>query len=248
MQELFLQCPDPAAFILYACRYARPSVSIQPFERGLRIRGMSPENAARALAYGVFPSAEKQALARIIQKNHRSRKANSRQKLIDAACLAKELYIPRLPWQGRECGAYLEKEFRRILETTGRLDMTGFRRFRMRGYADYLRELLAEGEKLLQRQEEEDRYYDILSRSLTEGKGRVTLFFDEPELCHIWQIDDNGLRQLEGGRIHGAEWLLVANLISLDPACIELKDREKARPELLDMLDKVFGSKILKNS
>ena len=239
---------DPAAssaVIKAACNYARTPISIKFKGRCLCINGMSPEDASKALAAAAFPAREKQLLQKLSRKVlPKAGKMRRRQLTALAQTLAEE-DIPLNPlYQGSQRKEMLAAEFLTLLRGGG-CDLDGFCRFRLTDYEKYLKNLLLQAEEALTAHEEEEAYYRLLSSCLSKGKGQITIFFYEGEICQIWEKGEEGLRQLEGGHIHGVEWLLLANLIKLDPCSITLKNSVYAAPILLDMLERVFGDKLI---
>jgi len=233
------------AFINHACRFALQPVSIAIRGAALGIRGMSEESAAEALAYAAFPAWEKKRLQSLIRKNYHLLDAAKQERLAALAQIVTGDQLPgALIYQGMGRESRLTQAFAAELRK-GPLNFEGFCRFRLPGYQDYLRGMMLLAEEELIAEEENQEYLDLLRRSLSHGNSQISLFFSPGDICQIWQQDNDGLRQLEGGHIRGVEWLLLANLICLDPASIVVCNRIFAASELLAMLETVFGEKVI---
>ncbi|NLF80639.1 MAG: hypothetical protein GX572_05550 [Clostridia bacterium] len=233
------------AFINHACRFALQPVSIAIHGTALRIRGMSAESAAEALAYAAFPAWEKTRLQTLIRKNYYLLDAAKQERLaVLAQIVAGDQMPDALIYQGIGRESRLARAFAAAL-MQGPLNFEGFCRFRLPGYEDYLRGIMLLAEEELIAEEENLEYLELLRRSLSQGNSQISLFFSPGDICQIWQQDNEGLHQLEGGHIRGVEWLLLANLICLDPASIIVRNRVFADSELLSMLETVFGAKVI---
>jgi len=230
------------AFIRYACRLAKPAICINFCGSSLHICGMTAEAAASAMAYAVFPAAEKHLLRRILQKKKTDPLRAA--KLIALAQTAARQDIPLCPlYMGSGREDRLKKEFEQLLEK-GRLDMEGFYRFRLKGYEEYLRILLIRAEEEIEAREEDERCNSLFKAELGKGRGTVTLFFYPHDICQLWISDEKGSRLLEGGHIQGAEWILISRLITMDPAVLRVHNSDAALPGLMTMLENIFGSRL----
>jgi hypothetical protein len=233
------------AFINHACRFARQPIAIGISGTALIIRGMSGQSAAEALAYTAFPAWERRLLQVLIRKSYHSLDAEKQERLAALAQIEAGDQLPGpLIYQGMGREMKLAAAFTAELEA-GPLHFEGFCRFRLPGYQDYLRGMLLLAEDELLAEEENQEYLSLLRKSLSAGNSQINLFFSEGDICQIWQQDSEGLRQLEGGHIRGVEWLLLANLICLDPASIIVRNRVFAASALLEMLETVFGDKVI---
>lgn len=237
-----LSAASRQAFLAYASRYARQPVRILLREPLLFSEGLAASDAAAALAYAVFPERERRLLQLLARRACRC--AERRAGLAAIAC---QLIADDLPgselYQGN---GRLRRLSRALTEelAEGFLDFEGFCRFRLPHYQQYLQAMLLKAEDELTAAEEERHYLELLRGSLSAGHGEVQLFFYPGDICQIWQRDREGLRQLEGGHIRGVEWLLLANLISLDPAALILHHSHYADSQLLNQLQQVFGGKL----
>lgn len=233
------------AFIAHASRYAVKPIRVLLQDELLLVEGLSAIQAARTLAYAAFPAREIELLLRLARK-HYAKKIDSNQ-LERLIIIAQSLIEEDIPDQRLYQGMDRQQKLTDALTAQlcqGFIDFNGFCRFRLPGYQQYLQEMLAKAEEELIAEAEGLQYIELLRKSLSSGHGEIRLFFYPDDICHIWQRDENGLHQLEGGHIRGAEWLLLANLITLDPQQIVLQDSMFARGELLDMLYQIFAEKI----
>ena len=233
------------AFLAHACRYALDPISVLMHGGTLIIEGLSPEDAAAALACAVFPARELQLLRRLAKRAYRQMSAEQRERLV---IIAHSLIVEDLPGEELYQGPYRGQQLTAAIAeelSSGYINFDGFCRFRLPGYQAYLRQALIRAEEELLAEEENIAYIELLQKSLSDGCGEVRLFFYPGDICQIWQRDGQGLRQLEGGHIRGVEWLLLANLINLDPEVVVLQDSMYADLGLLDMIHKVFGPKVM---
>lgn len=233
------------AFIAHACRYAIKPVSVLVRGELLITDGLNADAAAAALACAAFPARELKLLRRMAKRCYRKMAEPKREHLV---ILAHSLIEEDIPGEYLYQGMNREQRLAAAMTeelAEGFIDFNGFCRFRLPGYEEYLRKMLLRAEEELLAEEEDGEYIELLRRSLSEGRGEVRLFFYPGDICQIWQRDDEGLRQLEGGHIRGVEWLLLANLICLDPAVVVLQDSMYADLGLLDMIHQVFGAKVL---
>lgn len=232
-------------FITYACRYAKTPIHIKCTDCGLAIQGMTSEHIAQTLAAASFPAWE---LARLTALGNRKYKSLSKERRRQIAVLAQVLIFEDITsgaiYRGMDREQKLADIFAAYL-TGGTFNFDGFCRFNLPGYDEYLLQMLLAAEETLIAKDEEEQYLSLLKNALGKGCCEINLFFSAGDICQIWQKDKEGLRQLEGGHIHGVEWLLLANLICLDPAKIIIRDSIYAAPILLDMLESVFAERIV---
>ena len=233
------------AFIAHACRYAAQPVRVLLCGQLLLTEGLSADDAALALACAAFPARELTLLRRLAKRCYRKLSEQQRSRLVIIAhSLIEEDFPGKQLYQGMHREQKLAAAMAEEL-AEGFIDFNGFCRFRLPHYEEYLREMLLRAEEELLAEEEDTAYIELLRGSLSKGHGEVRLFFYPGDICQIWQRDDDGLRQLEGGHIRGVEWLLLANLICLDPAILVLQDSKYADLGLLDMIHQVFGTKVI---
>jgi hypothetical protein len=232
------------AFINHACRYAFNPIHIIFKDDHLIIDGLSPEDAATSLAYSAFFVWETQCLHALIRKYFPDYIDTCADDLAAIAQILTEEDIPAHPlYQGKNRANELTHSLQTQL-MKGSLDFLGFCRFRLDGYQDYLYHLLMQAEDELFSEAEEYQYLCLLRNCLGEGAGHISLFFSPGDICQIWRKDEKGFHQLEGGHIKGAEWLLIANLISWDPISLSLYNASFAEKTLIHLLNTVFEGKI----
>ncbi len=246
MLDIKLPAAAEAAFLSHVCRYTDRPVYLRRQNGRLLARDLSPAAAAGAMAFAAFPCREKHLLRWMIRKTYR-REEGARQEILTAlAQMAAEEDIPNAPlYQGAGRLERLNDAFLACLAAERRLDLDGFCRFRMPGYPAYLRELTKRAGETLARRDDDTEYYRLLSASLGKGRSEVTLFFSEDGTCSIWQNGASGIRHVEGGRIRGVEWLVTANLMTMAPSRLELRDSVFAPPLLVDMLSRIFGDRLI---
>ena len=232
------------AFINHACRFAAKPIHISFAGEYLLIDGLSPKDAAASLAYSAFFVWENQCLHAWIRKIFPEHINACADDLAAIAQIFADEDIPTYPlYQGKNRASELTNLFSREL-TKGSLDFLGFCRFRLTGYQEYLSQLLIQAEDELFSQAEEYQYLNLLRECLSTGTGHISLFFSPGDICQIWRKDEKGFHQLEGGHIKGAEWLLIANLISWDPISLTIYNASFAEKTLIQTLNSIFESKI----
>ncbi len=231
-------------FISHACHYAVQPIHISCTAEQLKISGMAKDNIAMTLAAASFPCWEQAKLNILANKYYKSFATPKRRQLATIAAIIINEDIPSGKiYRGPNREEKLAAAFLSYIES-GELNFDGFCKFNLPGYAEYLRRCLLRAEEELTSKEEEQKYLQLLRNALSKGKGELNIFFSPGDICQIWQKDEEGLHQLEGGHIRGVEWLLLANLICLDPQKIIIRDSIYAAESLLAMLDTVFGDKI----
>ncbi|MCL2817284.1 MAG: putative sporulation protein YtxC [Clostridiales bacterium] len=137
---------------------------------------------------------------------------------------AKELLeVDNLVWGmfaglGRE--RRLEEAFRAELTERGCLNVAGFERFRMAGYAEYLLAVLSVAADELLGEQEDKAYLSLLQSFMRERPGRferVCLDLKKGGSYSILAESGHGLLPLEGGRGTGFEDMIISSLLSLSP-------------------------------
>lgn len=126
------------------------------------------------------------------------------------------------------------------------LNWSGFCRFRLEGYREYLQTLLSlAADELLSEQEEGD-YLRLLQGFLARQPqgGDIHVFLFRQGLYDICAAGPAGLLFLEGGRLTGCEDMLVSALLQLAPQSLCFHVEKPLERALQELLEQLFGSKL----
>lgn len=230
-------------FLASSARLAQQPIMMTLCSDTLEIRNMPPAMAAAALSAGAFPAYEQDCLARLTARHFSVFDTTEQARIVTLAHMLLREDVCR------DTIASGPRRLQRVAEAmtaclrNGMLDFLGFCRFSLPGHLPYLRRTLDLAADALLAEEEEEEYHALLLSCAQPDKEScpLHLFFNEKDICHIWQHGRKGIRLLEGGCFSGREDMLLANVIALRPRTLTISGAALAPAAVLQPLQQIFS-------